>query len=921
MGTSHTMRNIHLTSNGMINKLLRSVAIACAVVVFALPVLVSAATAHVAALGTPSVNGSSVSVTGNVESGFARCGSTGGGGVGLGGDLCFCCQPGSVPEGVWSTCQIDPTASYTIKLVSSGATVRSGSISLNNVSYSPSGCTLECRAGTDPGNWCKQTGGFSLSESALPAGDYTVNVTTTDCKGPSTASKPFTIAAAPLTGSCFTAQTSYPSGSSVGWDVSPSGGTGTYTYAWSLPDGSSATIKNPARTYTNTTASPITKTANLTVTSGSQTKTSSCSVTIQPAGGAVGATCSATSPANPKTGDVVTWTAVPSGGNNSYTYSWSGSDSFPAGATVNPVTAVYTTEGTKNASVIVTSNGVASAQASCSVNVIPPDCKGNVNVTSNLATTWSISGPQAQNQGTDTTAKSYTDLRCGSYTISPAAKAGYSVSVAPAASQSLSTNGATLNFAITYTSAPPGPLTSCSANPTSASPGQSVVFTANGGTAPYAWTTVGGTPSSGSGNPYSTSYSSSGTKTASVTSNGTTVQCTTDVGTAGVPSVDIEANGSDGPLSLTSGSAASIAWGTQYVTACTASGSWSGSKTPFTYGQMNIPGNQESTGPLAAGTYTYTITCTKSGQPPVTDSVTVNVTSACVGNVTVNSNVNTAWALSGPSPQTQPGSPGVMTKTYTGLSCGAYTISPWALAGYTMPNPVIAPAASQTLTSGGTLTYTLTYNAAPSASVDIKANNSDAPAAIVKGSQALLSWTSQYITADSCTASAAPASVGWSGAKTDNGSQNSAAIGVQTIFTITCRNAADTANVTDSVTVSVRERQCNDTIDNDGDQKVDNNDPGCGDDDDEGPPNLPQCSDAVDNADAEDTLIDDNDPGCITNGTYDPNDNDERNAGIVITPCNDGLDNDGDGNVDDADNGCVGPTDPSERAEPDIREI
>jgi hypothetical protein len=911
------MKNIHVTSNGMTTKLLRFAGIALATFAIALPVVTFAASANIITLGTPSVSGASMTLTGSTESGFASCGSSGGG-IHPGGSLCSCCQPGELGnDTIWATCQINSPANYAITN-SSGQTVRSGSVALSS-SYAPSGCTLQCRSSNDLGNWCKQTAGLSISETGLASGDYTITVTTTDCKGTKTASRNFTIASTPLAGSCFTAQTSYPSGSSVTWNVSPSGGTGTYTYAWTLPDGSNATIQSPARTYTNTTASPITKTANLTVTSGSQTNVSSCSTTIQPAGsGVIDATCSA-SPSSPVTGQTVTWTAYPTGG-STYTYSWTGSDTFPSGATVNPVSAVYSTTGTKSANVTVTSGGNSAPPASCSVTVVaPPPGNGEVRVHSDRNTTFSLSGPTPQSGSLiASTTQSFQNSGTGGYIITPAAQAGCTVTTSPSSSQTLSSGGV-ITFNISYTCGPP-PTFSCSASSANIAPNQNVTFTAYNGSGAHSWATSGGSPSSGSGTSFTTSYASAGTKTATVTSAAGTAQCSTYVESTAVASVDLDADGYDGPITIASGASALLTWGGQYITGCTASGAWSGAKTPYTYAQMQ-PYNGESTGPLTSGSYTYTLTCTASGgQPSVSDSVTVNVSPACIGNVNVVSNVATTWSLTGPTPQTQ-GAPGVTSKSYTGLSGGAYTIAPAALAGYTTPNPVITPAASQTLACGGTLTYTLTYNDTPPATVDIKANNSDAPVAIVKGTQALLSWTSQNIKANSCTASAAPVSLGWSGAKTDNGSQNSAAIGVQTIFTITCRNAADTANVIDSVTVPVRERQCGDGADNDGDGKVDAVDPACTDDDDEGPPNLPECSDTVDNADAEDTLVDDSDPGCITNGTYDPNDNDETNTGIIITACNDGLDNDGDGNVDAADNGCIDPTDPSELAEPDIREI
>jgi uncharacterized repeat protein (TIGR01451 family) len=121
-------------------------------------------------------------------------------------------------------------------------------------------------------------------------------------------------------------------------------------------------------------------------------------------------------------------------------------------------------------------------------------------------------------------------------------------------------------------------------------------------------------------------------------------------------------------------------------------------------------------------------------------------------------------------------------------------------------------------------------------------------------------------------------------------------------------NPADNSE-TDPVAVTA----CSDNTDNDGDGLVDLQDPGCSSlqDNDESNAVLPQCSDNIDN-DGDDK-VDFEDPGCYTNGVYNPNDNDETNGGTVssssasstsssvnggIPQCRDGQDNDGDGKVD-----------------------
>lgn len=437
---------------------------------------------------------------------------------------------------------------------------------------------------------------------------------------------------------------------------------------------------------------------------------------------------------------------------------------------------------------------------------------GTINVTSNLSTSWSITGPQAYS-GSGTSA-TYTNAPAGGpYNITPANISGYSYSVAPSSSQTLS-GGGSITFTITYSV-----LASANYTLSVNSSGASAVV-------------VAGSPSSSGG---TTNY------TRSVT-GGATVSLTAPA---------------------TSGTTNFLSW-----TGCTS----------------------------VSGTGNRTCTVT---MPSANTTVTANY-GACTGNINVTSNVATTWSLTGPSPQTQ--SATVTSRNYTGLTCGSYTITPAALPGYTTPNPAIAPVASQTLSSGGTLTYTFTYTPLPSATVDLKANGSDSPPAIVIGTQAALSWTTTNITTGSCVAS--NGTTGWPGTKADNGSQNSAAVNAQTTFTLTCRNVANTADVSDSVVVPVRPSQCSDGIDNDGDTFIDYpNDPGCSGPDDDNEEDTPNGDDDDD--------ADDDDP-------------------VVISECNDGLDNDGDGLTDENDPGCwtdesdsstYDPSKPSERGEPNIREI
>ena len=114
---------------------------------------------------------------------------------------------------------------------------------------------------------------------------------------------------------------------------------------------------------------------------GAQSGWTSHTITINPSTPAVSGSCSA-SPASIQTGESTTWSASPSGGTGSYSYSWSGTDSL-SGSTQN-VGKTYITSGNKTGSVTITS-GADNININCSTTVVvtaaPPDpqCSDGVN--------------------------------------------------------------------------------------------------------------------------------------------------------------------------------------------------------------------------------------------------------------------------------------------------------------------------------------------------------------------------------------------------------------------------------------------------------------------------------------------------------------------------------------------------------------
>jgi hypothetical protein len=108
---------------------------------------------------------------------------------------------------------------------------------------------------------------------------------------------------------------------------------------------------------------------------------------------------------------------------------------------------------------------------------------------------------------------------------------------------------------------------------------------------------------------------------------------------------------------------------------------------------------------------------------------------------------------------------------------------------------------------------------------------------------------------------------------------------------------------------AVKNAQCSDGVDNDGDGRIDfPADPGCSspnDDSEADGGGTPECRDGVDN-DGDGRIDFPNDPGCSSR-------NDDSEAGGGARQCDDGRDNDGDGRIDFPDDpGCSSANDNSE---------
>lgn len=118
-----------------------------------------------------------------------------------------------------------------------------------------------------------------------------------------------------------------------------------------------------------------------------------------------------------------------------------------------------------------------------------------------------------------------------------------------------------------------------------------------------------------------------------------------------LPTIDIKANGSDGPLTLESNTQVDLSWTSTNASLCTASNGWSGTKA--------VSGT-ESMGKLTASK-TYTITCSN-GWGTISDSANITIT-----RPSVSIKINGSYSVN-----LSPGGSAVMTWSSTNaVSCTA----------------------------------------------------------------------------------------------------------------------------------------------------------------------------------------------------------------------------------------------------------
>jgi hypothetical protein len=212
-----------------------------------------------------------------------------------------------------------------------------------------------------------------------------------------------------------------------------------------VDQGSKSVSPTVTTTYTGTATGP-----------GGTSKPCVTTVTVTVAPPVLAVSCSG-APANGNIGDTFTWSADPSGGTAPYIYKWSGDETLAGTAKTEPK--AYTTVGTKDANVIVTSADGQQKTATCSV-IVEHQVPGSPSCTLTAS-------PTAVNAG-DHTVLSWTTKNPGTFSIDQGVGA---VSPALMGTTTSKAINADTTFTGTVTS-PSGKVATCTAPVTVIMPGE-----------------------------------------------------------------------------------------------------------------------------------------------------------------------------------------------------------------------------------------------------------------------------------------------------------------------------------------------------------------------------------------------------------------------------------------------------------------
>ncbi len=564
--------------------------------------------------------------------------------------------------------------------------------------------------------------GITATHTYGTSGTFSISVTATDSSSPSeiaTSSKSITVVAALAVPSIAASPNPNDAGSPSSFSASINGGVGGVSCSWTFGDGASSTGCSTTHVYSNRGTFIVVVTAQDSL-GVAASKTVSEVINVQPT---VSFTTSPTSPVNNQS---VTFTATTAGGTNPFTFSWNFGDSSSASG--NVVSHTYSAAGSYIVTLTATDANAQTVSSTQTLLVAPSPLTTIVVVTPSTGLTVGQLASFTASVSGGTSPYTF-NWSFGDGTTASGNPVNHSFNMP-------GTNPLTLGVTIS--------------GPTTGTADSAVTFTAtgSGGTTPYtfAWTTTPGSPASGTGASFSTTYSAVGIFIVSVMI--TDANANTSIASQNVTIVAL-------PISANFTVSTSPTIGVQVTFVASASGGTGGYSYSWNFGDNNTAsGNPAWHTYTTVGSFTVTLSVTDSSmtqttitqiiavsQPapaPLSTSFTMSSTSAQAGQPVIFS----ATASGGTSPYVYSwnfGDSSVLTGNPVSHSfaAGNYTVtltvtdssvpSETAVASQTLtittrPLTLLVPN-SQTVNEGSPLTFNVSATGDPSRTISIACDN------------------------------------------------------------------------------------------------------------------------------------------------------------------------------------------------------
>ncbi|TMI22432.1 PKD domain-containing protein, partial [Candidatus Bathyarchaeota archaeon] len=561
--------------------------------------------------------------------------------------------------------------------------------------------------------------GITSTHIYSTGGTFSITVTATDSSSLpqiATDSRSITVVAALTVPSAMASPNPNDAGVPSNFSASTNGGVGGVSCNWTFGDGASSTGCSTTHVYSNPGTFTVVVTAqdSLGVTAS---KTVSEAINAQP-------TSSFTiSPTSAVNSQPVTFAATTVGGTNPFTFSWTFGDNSSGSG--NVVSHTYSVQGTYTVTLSVRDANAQTAASTQTLSVAPSPLTTSFAMTPSsglmvgqLASfTASVSGGTSPytfnwNFGDGTTASgnpvNHSFNMPGTYTVTvTVTDANAMTATVPAG---ILVNPLTLAVTIS--------------GPTTGTLGSAVTFiaTGSGGTTPYtfAWTATGGSPASGTGASFSTTYSTGGTFTVSVTI--TDANANTSIASQSVTAIAL-------PVTASFTVSTSPTIGVQVTFVASASGGTGGYSYSWNLGDDNTAtGNPASHTYTTAGSFTVALTVTDSSMTQTTSTQIITVSPSPPAPLSTSFTMSSASAQAGQSVT-------FIATTSGGTSPYLYSWS-FGDSSVSTGNPV-----SHNFTAGNyTVTLTVTDSSVPSETASASETitiSTGPPTLIVTGSQAV----------------------------------------------------------------------------------------------------------------------------------------------------------------------------------------